>query len=147
LVEEALQSLPQPFSEHVIDEVFFAIESTPRWRKEYEGLCLKHTKTVVNNLGGYWIGRALGKVGKKQVPSKKSTLIGSYSILDTDAQPRVGKPKEQDALDAMSKYYRENQATLPPLAVMKKHRDEIVELLMDGVPAQDAFAMVLSGDA
>jgi hypothetical protein len=147
LVTHALRSLPRPYSEHAIDEVFFAIESNPRWLKEYEGLCLKHTKTVVNTLGGYWIGRTLGKIGRKQVPSKKSALIGSYSVLDTDAKPRAIKPRESDALELMSRYYRDNRATLPPVTEMKKYRDSILELLMDGVRPEVAFELVLRGDA
>lgn len=147
LVTEALQSLTQPYSEHIIDEVFFVIESTPRWQTAYQGLCLLHTKTVVNTLGGYWIGRALGKRGKKQVPSRKSTLIGSYSILDTDAKPSSTKPKESEALELMSQYYQANKATLPPLPEMKKHRESIVELIMDGLTPMEAFDLVLQGDA
>ena len=142
LVTEALQSLPQPYSEHIIDDVFFAIESTPRWHMEYEALCRTHTKTVVNTLGGYWIGRALGKRGKKQVPSQKSSLIGSYSILDTDARPPSTKPKEPEARQLTSQYFQANKATLPPLPEMKKHRESIVELIMDGLTPQEAFALV-----
>lgn len=147
LVTDALQSIRPPYSEHVIEKVFLAIESSPRWLQEYEGLCLKHTRTVVNSLGGYWIGRALGKRGKKQVPSKKSTLIGSYSLLDTDAKPRITKPKESESRELMSQYYRANASNLPPLGELKRHRESIVELIMDGLTPEEAFDMVLKGEA
>jgi hypothetical protein len=85
LVNEVLPQLPKPYTEHVIDDVFFAIESKVEWRRLYESLCESLTKPVVNNWGGRWVGIALGKVGVKQVPSRRSSLIESYSLLDTDA--------------------------------------------------------------
>lgn len=146
LVIEALEALPKPYSENVIDDVFFAILSNPRWLSEYEGLCLKHTKTVTNSLGGYWIGRVLGKRGHKQVPSKKNGLIGSYSVLDTDALPPKTKPKEPEALLLMSEYFYANQEKLPAIEVMKQHRGAIAGLIMDGQSPEDAFAIVLRSD-
>lgn len=147
LVNEALEALPKPYSENVIDDVFFAIQSNPRWLAEYEGLCLKHSKTVTNSLGGYWIGRALGKRGHKQVPSKKSSLVGSYSVLDTDALPPKTKPKEEDARKLMSEYFYANQDKLPATEVMKQYREAIVGLIMDGQSPAEAFAIVLRADA
>ncbi len=147
LVTEALEALPKPYSENVIDDVFFAIQSNPRWLSEYEGLCGKHSKTVTNSLGGYWIGRALGKRGHKQIPSKKSSLIGSYSVLDTDALPPKTKPKEPEARTLMSEYFYANQEKLPANEVMKQYREAIVGLIMDGQSPADAFAIVLCSDA
>jgi hypothetical protein len=86
LVLKVLDTLPKPYTEHVIDEVFFAIEQSPKWHSEYERLCATFGKAVTNNWGGRWIGKALDKVGKRQVPSKRSRLITSYSLLDTDAE-------------------------------------------------------------
>lgn len=146
LVNEVLEALPKPYSENVIDDVFFAIQSNPRWLSEYEGLCIKHNKRVANSLGAYWIGRALGKKGHKQVPSKKNGLMGSYSVLDTDALPPKTKPKEAEARTLMSAYFYANQNELPTVEVMKQHRDAIVELIMDGQSAEDAFAIVLQSD-
>lgn len=146
LVIEVLEALPKPYSENVIDEVFFAIQSNPQWLSEYEGLCSKHCKTVTNSLGGYWIGRALGKRGHKQIPSKKSSLIGSFSVLDTDALPPKTKPKEPEALVLMSEYFYANQEKLPKVEVMKQHRDSLVWLIMDGQSPEDAYAIVLRSD-
>jgi len=98
LAQEVLAALPQPYSEDVIDEVFYAIETDPRRLRDYEALCANLGKTVVNNWLGRWIGIALGKVGEQQVPSRKSSLIGSYSLFDTDVKPVERKPKEGEAL-------------------------------------------------
>jgi hypothetical protein len=141
LVREALGTLPTPYSEHVIDEVFHAIEAKPEWRAEYDSLCQSFTKTVVNNWGGYWIANALGKVGDRVVPSTKSSLIGSYSILDTDAKTIVKKPKESEALQLMADYYQKHKASLPHS--VRGSREQIVELIMEGHTPQEAFEMVL----
>ena len=81
LVEEVLASLPRPYTADVIDDVFHAIESCPQWLREYDRLCRKLTKKVVNQQGGLWVAKALGKKGSQPVPSKKSTLIDTYSKL------------------------------------------------------------------
>jgi hypothetical protein len=141
LVREVLSDLPTPYSEHVIEDVFVAIENSPRWRDEYDALTGSLGKTVVNTWGGFWIANAIGKVGERQMPSKRSTLLGSYSILDTDAKTIVRKPKESEALQLMADYYQSHKSELP--SEVRKHREYIVELLMEGVPAAKAFAMVL----
>jgi hypothetical protein len=139
LAQEALATLPQPYSEHVIDEVFAAIESEPRWLRDYEALCARLSKTVVNNWLGRWIGIALGKVGEKQVPSTKSSLISSYSLLDTDAKPVERKPNEGEALKMMADYFSANKSHLPP--DVRKYREIIVELIMEGLLPEEAFAV------
>jgi hypothetical protein len=145
LVREVLESLPKPYSEHVIDEVFGAIEQNARWRREYDTLCSTLGKTVVNTWGGYWIGNLLGKVGERVAPSKRSTLIGSYSLLDTDAKTVARKPNETEALQLMSAYYQAHRSELSPQ--VRKHRELLVELLMEGMSPEDAFNMVLKSDA
>lgn len=142
LVREVLDTMPTPYSEHVIDEVFHAIEVQPHWHREYDALCATHSKTTVNTWGGFWIANALGKLGEHQVPSKRSKLIGSYSILDTDAKTILKKPKESEALQLMADYYQANKSALPP--EVRKYRDKIVELIMEGVAPKEAFAMVLA---
>jgi hypothetical protein len=141
LVREVLESLPKPYSEHVIDDVFSSIELNSAWLRRYESECSVLGKTVVNTWGGYWVANALGKIGEHQVPAKKSTLIGSYSVLDTDAKAVLRKPKEAEALKLMSDYYYGHISELP--RDIKKHRELIVELLMEGMPVADAFAMVV----
>lgn len=141
LVQEVLDSLPTPYTEHVIDEVFGAIESNPVWRRRYDTQCDALGKTVVNNWGGYWVATALGKTGERQAPSKKSSLIGSYSLLETDAMPVTRKPKEAEALELVAAHYRAHKAELPN--EIRDYRDEIVALVMAGKPTEEAFDMVL----
>jgi hypothetical protein len=146
LVEQALGSLPKPHTEDVIDDVFHAIEHRPEWRQEYEDLCTDLGKTVVNTWGGFWISNHEGRSSLQQVPSKKSTLIGSYSQLTTvtaKAKPEISrKRKESEALQLMSAYFQEHKGQLP--TNVRKHRELIVELLMAGLPAEEAFSMVLA---
>lgn len=146
LVDEVLAQLPKPYTEHVIDDVFFAIESRADWRQLYDSLCESLTKTVVNNWGGRWVGIALGKVGEKQVPSRRSTLIESYSLLDTDASTIAKKRTEAEALEVMSKHFFANRTSLPESKV-RARREAIVKLLVQGLPPEVAFAAALEGDA
>jgi hypothetical protein len=144
-MEQALASLPKPHTEDVIHDVFYAIEHRPDWRQEYEDLCIDLGKTVVNTWGGFWISNHEGRSNLQQVPSKKSKLIGSYSILGAAT---AGKPtkklkrKKPEAEEAMSAYFLEHKGGLPP--GIRKHRDLIVALLMEGLSTEEAFALVQS---
>lgn len=144
LVLEALASLPKPYTEHVIDDVFGAIEQNPTWLKEYESLLGgTFSKTVLNNWAGYWVANTLGKVGERVVASKrKNALNGSYSILDTDAKTTARHPKESEARELMAAYYQAHKNELNPK--VRKHREEIVELIMEGHSPAEAFKLVLT---
>jgi hypothetical protein len=144
LVREVLATIPQPYTEHVIDDVFYSIETTPEWFGVYESLCSTLGKSVVNNWGGYWVANALGKIGEHQVPSKKSKLITSYSLLDTDAKTVMRKPKESEALQLMSDYYQAHKSELP--ADIRKFREAIIELITEGMPVAEAFSAVRRGN-
>lgn len=142
LMESALASLPVPHSEDVIEDVFLAIEQSPKWRQEYEELCTDLTKTVVNTWGGFWIANHEGRSSDQQVPSRKSTLIGSYTKLSGSAVKKASsKIKEPEALQLMSDYYQEHKSELPER--VRTHRELIVDLLMGGMAVEDAFSMVL----
>lgn len=80
LVREILRTLAPPLSEDVIDEVFRAIERNPQWHDRYLALCHDLGKDVVNQWGGRYIAKAIGRERKHQVKSSGS-LIGSYSQL------------------------------------------------------------------
>lgn len=144
MVREVLETLQTPYTEHVIDDVFQAIELNRRFLSRYHALCDELGKTVVNNWCGQWVAHALGKTGEVQVPSRRSTLIGSYSLLDADAATVARKPNEDEALQLMSDYYRANKDRLP--ADIRLHRDAIVELIMAGVSAENAFSAVMRSD-
>jgi hypothetical protein len=144
MAREVLETLQRPYTEHVIDEVFQAIELNPRFLSRYHALCDELGKSVVNTWCGQWVAHALGKTGEVQVPSRRSTLIGSYSLLDTDMATVARKPNENEALQLMFHYYQANKDRLP--ADIRLHRDAIVELIMAGISAQDAFSAVARSD-
>ena len=141
LVQEVLSRLPKPYSEHVIDEVFFAIEHNQNWLHRYEILSSTLGKHVVNNAVGSWVAKLLDKVGEREVTSVKSTLIGAYSILDTDAKT-MRNPTEAEAREQLATYYQANKAGLPP--DIRQHRESILELIEQGISAEEAFASAIA---
>ena len=141
LVENVLESIPQPYSHHVIEDVFLAIEENPQWRKQYNSLCSSLGRDVVNKWSGKWVALALGKTGEQQVSSKKSSLIGSYSVLDTDAKTLSKKPTDAEARKMMSDYYRIHQEELP--TDVHKYRERILEFLASGLLPEQAFEVSL----
>ena len=140
LVNMALDNVPKPQTEDVIDDVFLEIENEPELRTQYDELCRQLGKSTVNAWGGYWIANALGKTGLLQIPSKKSKLIQSYSQLTMTATAPSGKRKEPEALQLMSDYYQEHKAKLSPS--VRNHRALIVEMIIEGLPVEQVFAMV-----
>lgn len=142
LMELALASLPLPHGEDVIDDVFYEIERSPKWRQDYEDLCTDLTRTVVNTWGGFWIANHEGLSGDHQVPSKKSTLIGSYSKLTGPAIKKgTTKIKEADASQLMFSYYQAHKSELP--AGIQKNKEMIIDLLVMGLSVEDAFSTAL----
>ena len=139
LVGTVLSNLPKPYSEDVIDEVFEEIQNGAELMAEYERLCKELGKTTVNTWGGYWIANAVGKSGLTQVPARKSRLIQTYSRLTETAASPGKKRKEAEALQLMSDYYQENKGTLP--AYIRNHREDIVEMIIEGLPVEQVFAM------
>lgn len=137
LVLGVLKSIPEPYSHHIIDEVFSRIEQDASLLSEYERLCDVLGRDVVNNWGGRWIALKLGKVGEKQVPSKLSSLIGSYSILDTDL---IVPLTESDARKQMSDYFMSNKSDLP--SGIREHREQIISLILSGMSVEEAFEAV-----
>ncbi|WP_244818478.1 hypothetical protein [Caballeronia sp. Lep1P3] len=140
LVQEVLDSLPTPYTEDVIDEVFGAIETSAAWRRRYDSLCDELGKATVNAWGGYWIANALGKSGERQASAKRSTLIGSYSLLDTDAVPSKRKPNESEARELVYGHFHAYKADLPD--EIRNYREELVLLVMDGKTTDEAFNTV-----
>ena len=137
LVLGVLKSIPEPYSHHIIDEVFSRIEQDASLLSEYERLGDVLGRDVVNNWGGRWIALKLGKVGEKQVPSKLSSLIGSYSILDTDL---IVPLTESDARKQMSDYFMSNKSDLP--SGIREHREQIISLILSGMSVEEAFEAV-----
>ncbi len=81
LVDDVLGSLPKPLTEHVIDDVFHAIEKKPEWWRIYDENVKGLGKTVTNTWLGHWVATAFGKKGIVQVPSRRNSLTLTYSLL------------------------------------------------------------------
>lgn len=145
LVTEVLASLPQPHTCDVVDDVFHGIEERVDWRRRYNVLCEQLGKTVANNWCGFWTATLEQRRGAEQVPATKSRLIATYTRLTETAGTPRKKVKEADALANMAAYFQENRSRLPP--AIRRHRETIIELLMAGNSAEDAFAMVVSNGA
>jgi len=75
----------------------------------------------------------------------KSSLIATYSRLSEKVDAPRKKVKEAEALERMAAYFQKNKAQLPP--AIRKHRETIVELLMGGISAEEAFATVVANGA
>ena len=142
LVADALDSLPKPYTEDVIDDVFYAIESRPDLLARYNKECQRLGKVVVNTWGGFWTANFMDRVGEREVPAKKSTLIGQYSKLDQPAPKAVKRLTEAQAAVLMSDHYQKNRAALP--AWIKECRGVILELLLADVPVEQAYAQAAS---
>ena len=145
LVTEVLASLPQPHTCDVIDELFYGIEQRTDWRKRYNGLCDDLGKTVANNWFGFWTANLEERRSVEQVSAMKSSLIATYSRLSEKVDAPRKKVKEAEALERMAAYFQKNKAQLPP--AIRKHRETIVELLMGGISAEEAFATVVANGA
>jgi hypothetical protein len=146
LVAAALDALPRPYTEDVIDDVFHTIESRTDLLARYNKECERLGKIVVNTWGGYWTANYMERVGERVVPAQKSSLIQSYSKLDQPA-PKAAKRVTPDiARVAMSNYFQEHRDSFPPW--IRDCREVILELLIAGVPVEQAFtqAVLYAGD-
>jgi hypothetical protein len=145
LFEEVLKSLPKPYTEDVVEDVFVAIESDPRWKKEYDDLQYNLHKNVVNPWGGFWIAHLTGRIPGEQVSATRTSLIEAYTKLAKGPKPTARKVKEPEALKAMSEYFFANKETLP--AAVRDNRGLILELIKAGIGVADAFAKSLEKPA
>ncbi len=159
LVTEVLASLPQPYSEDIIDEVFFAIEINDRLFRRYSECCADIGRVKVNTAGANWVRKELGRPTSREAPAKLSKLIGTYSVLDNKApvvrkKPVLNKPKrvtttakkraEAEARKLLSDYYQANRASLSPQIGL--YREQILKLLRSGVPVAAAFEQAFDED-
>ena len=145
LIEEVLGTIPKPYTEDVIEDVFVAIENNPRWRREYEDLHYNLGKNMVNPWGGFWVAHLTGRVPGEQVSASRSSLIRTYAKLAKGPKVANKKVKEPEALKVMSEYFFANRDTLPP--DVREHRSLIVELIKSGLAVTDAFAKALEKPA
>lgn len=142
LVTEVLASLPSPHTSDVIEDVFHGIEQRVDWLKRYNLLCAELGKTVTNNWCGFWTANLTDRRALAQVAASRTRLVATYSKVTERTGPPAKKVKETDAIANMAAYYQENRAALPP--AIRKHRETLVDLLMGGTSAEDAFAAVMT---
>lgn len=81
MVQEVLNTIPEPYSEDITDEVCFKIEMNPEWNRQYYNLCAELQRHVVNNYLGAYTKEITGRRSLKQVPAQKSSIIKSYTKL------------------------------------------------------------------
>ena len=137
LVREVLESLPRPYTEHVIEDVFHAIEHQAEWRGLYDAECEDLGAHTVNSWVGRCIATELGRTGETQVPSRRCSLIESYALLDAELE----RPNEEQARRLVFDYYVPNKEELPPW--IRDKRETIVQRVMEGMTVAEAFADVV----
>ena len=74
--------------------------------------------------------------------SKVSTDFDGYIKTTEKALTPRKRRKKEEALALMSEYYSNNRDKLPPS--IRSKRDEIIELLLEGVSAEDAFTQCMN---
>jgi len=82
LVRVILQTLPKPYGEDIIEDVFVAIEHNPNWLKRYNELGTELSEVwVVNNWVGQHTRAQTGYETIKEVSTTRTKLAKSYSKL------------------------------------------------------------------
>ena len=138
LVEDVVSTLPKPYGEDVIDEAYHAIEHRPDWRRRYDELVRTLGKAVVDARVQFWIADCVGRAAGSTARAAKTTLVARYVKLAGRREKRGRKLKEPEALKVMSQYYQAHRAGLPE--TIASQREVIVEMLMEGYSAEEAFA-------
>jgi len=141
LVTEVLATNTAHDAGDVIEEVLVAIEANPVWRKTYDEVAHAQGKDMAAAWTGFWVAHLARRSGDVRETAARSTIIESFTRLDSPAQERSKKLDEAEAVQAMHEHYKANRETLP--ANVREHRDVIVALMMDGLPVEAAFAKAL----
>ncbi len=79
LVMAALGSVPKPYTEDVIEDVFLRI--TGPLLERLECARTQHGREVTNQMIGRYVRTAVHGTAIKQVPATRTKLTGSYSKL------------------------------------------------------------------
>ena len=141
LIDQVLEQLPAPHTEHVIEDVFVAIEADPAWRSAYDRMVYESGKALVASWAGFWISHAEKRTGDQRETASRSSLIESYAPLVKPTEKRAKKVKEPEALKAMHDHFVAHRAELP--AGIRDYREMIVTLIMDGIGTEAAFAQAV----
>ena len=97
LVEEILRTLPRPLTNDVTDDVLCVIESTPRWRTQFDELCSEFPQRTVCQSVGKSVKLALDDpVEYSRCNSPRNGLCGSFTRLHVpkDASPNTNESRE-----------------------------------------------------
>ena len=82
LVNSILATIPEPYSEDVILNVFQKIQKNPDWLKRYNQLLLEHnTNRVVNPWIGKYTKRLTGMKNLVRADAHGTTLVKRYTKL------------------------------------------------------------------
>lgn len=145
LVTKALDGISKPYTESVIEDVFVAIETNDAWLAEYNGLCVDLGQPVVNQAVGSWVSKHVGRTGSEQVPTTRTKLAESYSKLSSVVAKRSRKKiTKAEAAVQMAEFARENKRSLP--ANIREYREKIIDLIVEGLTAPEAFAKALASE-
>ena len=144
-IEEVLKTVPKPYTDDVIEDVFVAIEASPRWKKQYQDLHYDLGKGLLNPWGAFWIAHLTGRVAGEQVSASRTTLIESYAKLAKGPKATSKKVKEPEALKTMSEYFFANRQSLPE--TVRERRGLILELIKSGYAVEEAFSRSLEKPA
>jgi len=145
LIEEVLATLPRPITEDVIEDVFVAIEANAKWLVEYEELVASLGKLSTNSAIGMWVAKSVGRTGAQQVVSTKSKIAGSYSKLEFTGSTSSKKLKVDAASQQVWEYYDQHRNELPK--DISRYKAALIDLVMEGIPVHEAFAIVQKTDA
>lgn len=145
LVDQVLDTLAKPLTEHVVQDVFVAIEGNPAWRGAYDRMVYDWGKAAVTTWASFWVAHAVKRTGDQREVAAQSTLIESYSPLVSGAERRNKKLREPEALKAMHEHFTAHRHELP--AEIRNYRETILALIMDGIEAEAAFARTLARPA
>ena len=81
LVHAVLQTITEPYSEDIIEDVFLFIKKNPGWYMQYKQLCDELNKNVVNIWIAKYTKNNTGLNSYERKTAKPGGLIHSYTKL------------------------------------------------------------------
>jgi hypothetical protein len=81
LAKDVLRTLPEPYGEDIIEDVFLAIENNCDFHRRYKDLGEALHLWVVNNWIGKYTKEFTGYRNLRAVNAKRSNLITAYTKL------------------------------------------------------------------
>jgi hypothetical protein len=81
LAKEVLATIPEPYGNDVIEQVFVAIEQNANWMNKYSQLKVELSRDVVHNWIGKYTKKLTGMDSDKTTTAYNSNLITSFTLL------------------------------------------------------------------